>query len=219
MAEVETATPFELLKLVGGDAALNYANTVPWDGNVPYNERLRSYERLLAWAVHAGQIDHAEQAALAAEAARRPEAAAAVLAEAVALRGLIHRVFVALAREREPDHEDLAWLNGVIARTLAHARLVRAGTAETTPEEGPYVWSWEPGTQLDRPLWPVIRAAAELMTSPRLARVHECDGERCGWLFVDTSKGGRRRWCSMEDCGNRAKAKRHYQRHKDEHTG
>ena len=60
------------------------------------------------------------------------------------------------------------------------------------------------GDELDRVLWPVTRAAAELATSPQLARVHECAGVDCGWLSLDTSKAGRRRWCSMEICGNRA---------------
>ncbi|HET7037155.1 MAG TPA: ABATE domain-containing protein [Thermomicrobiaceae bacterium] len=215
MVTAETGTPIDQLKLVGGDAALDFANTVPWDGNVPYNERLKSYERLLAWSSHAGIIGPAERDALAAEAGRRPAAAELVVMAAVELREVIHHVFAALARGQEPAQGDLARLNAAIARALPHARLVRA----KADEEAPFAWSWEPGVQLDRPLWPVIRAATELLTSPRLARVHECDGERCGWLFVDTSKGGRRRWCSMDDCGNRAKAKRHYARHKDEQSG
>jgi predicted RNA-binding Zn ribbon-like protein len=42
--------------------------------------------------------------------------------------------------------------------------------------------------------------------------VKECDGHDCGWLFLDTSKAGRRRWCSMDVCGNRAKAQRYRRR-------
>jgi predicted RNA-binding Zn ribbon-like protein len=44
--------------------------------------------------------------------------------------------------------------------------------------------------------------------------VRECSGDTCGWLFVDTSRNHSRRWCDMEDCGNRAKARRHYLRRK-----
>ncbi|MCB0153982.1 MAG: CGNR zinc finger domain-containing protein, partial [Anaerolineae bacterium] len=55
-------------------------------------------------------------------------------------------------------------------------------------------------------------SAAELLTSDRLNRVGQCAGESCGWLFLDTTRNHSRRWCEMEHCGNRAKAKRHYRR-------
>ncbi|MCA9894213.1 MAG: CGNR zinc finger domain-containing protein [Anaerolineae bacterium] len=62
-------------------------------------------------------------------------------------------------------------------------------------------------------IWPVIHDAANLLTGNSLNRVGQCANVRdCGWLFLDTSRSGKRRWCSMETCGNRAKAKRHYQR-------
>ena len=77
-----------------------------------------------------------------------------------------------------------------------------------------YTWEWAKYDQdLDRPLWPVARTAADLLTSGRLDRVRECPGaDGCGWLFYDTSKNGSRRWCSMEGCGNVAKARRLYAR-------
>lgn len=76
-----------------------------------------------------------------------------------------------------------------------------------------FAWTWpEEAADLARPLWPVARSAAELLTSPDLGRVHECLGDNCGWLFLDTSRNRRRTWCSMEGCGNRAKARRHYAR-------
>lgn len=56
----------------------------------------------------------------------------------------------------------------------------------------------------------VLFSAVELVVTDRSDRVRECPGPRCGWLFVDDSPGGRRRWCSMASCGNRAKAQRHY---------
>ena len=65
---------------------------------------------------------------------------------------------------------------------------------------------------LDKMIWAVARSAADLLTSADLKRVGVCAGEGCGWLFFDTSKNNSRRWCAMEDCGNRAKARRHYQR-------
>jgi len=65
---------------------------------------------------------------------------------------------------------------------------------------------------LAAPLWPVAWSAADLLTSGRVARVRACADRRCGWMFLDASRSRRRRWCSMEACGNRAKARRHYRR-------
>jgi predicted RNA-binding Zn ribbon-like protein len=61
-------------------------------------------------------------------------------------------------------------------------------------------------------LWPIVLAAAELLTSAGRARVRECAAHGCGWLFLDTSRSQRRRWCTMASCGNRAKARRFYER-------
>jgi predicted RNA-binding Zn ribbon-like protein len=63
-------------------------------------------------------------------------------------------------------------------------------------------------------LAPILRSTAELLTSPALARVRECDSDTCWWLFLDGSKSGTRRWCDMKVCGNREKARRHHKRHK-----
>lgn len=76
-------------------------------------------------------------------------------------------------------------------------------------------WTWrEDDEALERVLWPVARSAVELAVSGRLDRVKQCpvpDGG-CGWLFLDTTKNGIRRWCSMQGCGGRAKARRQYAR-------
>ena len=62
-------------------------------------------------------------------------------------------------------------------------------------------------------LWPIVESAAELLTSERRSRIGQCADDRgCGWLFLDATKNRSRRWCAMGDCGNRAKARRHYLR-------
>jgi predicted RNA-binding Zn ribbon-like protein len=76
-----------------------------------------------------------------------------------------------------------------------------------------FVWQWdEDATDLDRVLWPIAQSAAELLTSPELARVRECAKEHCNWLFVDRSKNRSRRWCDMQECGNVAKVRRYRSR-------
>ena len=65
---------------------------------------------------------------------------------------------------------------------------------------------------MDLFLDPIIKSAADLLVSPELKRVKQCADDACGWLFMDKSRNNSRRWCSMKDCGNRAKAHRHYLR-------
>ena len=72
---------------------------------------------------------------------------------------------------------------------------------------------WVEAEALDSMLWPVTIDAWDLLTTPLLERVRECPGdETCGWLFLDTSRSGTRRWCDMRTCGNRAKVRTHYAR-------
>jgi len=82
-----------------------------------------------------------------------------------------------------------------------HADAVREGTIE----DGDWVWT---GAHPDRPLWPIAVAAVDLLRSPeRLARVKGC--ANCNWLFVDRSRNGSRRWCSMDECGVHTKMRRY----------
>lgn len=194
------------LALVGGALCLDFANTVDWHASAEHQQDyLVAYPDLVAWSQHAGILTEDEAQALLAEAARRPERAAAALARAIALREALYRVFVAVTRGEPAADDGLALLNAAVADALARLRL--------RPEGDGFGWAWaSEGATLERMLWPVARSAAELLTSPRLGRVRQCAGGPCGWLFLDTSKNGSRRWCSMAGCGNRAKARRHYAR-------
>ena len=57
-----------------------------------------------------------------------------------------------------------------------------------------------------------VSAAALLARAADRDRVKICPGDDCGWMFLDESRNRRRTWCAMDMCGNRAKARRHYQR-------
>lgn len=191
---------------LGGHLALDFTNTVAWEHiegqavEVPHYERLTGYDRLVRWALEAGELDLPQAEWLQREALRRPAAARRALQVAAALRADIHR----LMTSEGSDTEALDRFNAALSTALSHLRLAPSG--------GALNWSWDDPEDLDRPLWPVLRAAAELLASGPLERVRECAGEPCGFLFLDTSRPGRRRWCTMADCGNRAKARRHYRR-------
>jgi predicted RNA-binding Zn ribbon-like protein len=83
----------------------------------------------------------------------------------------------------------------------------------TQKDEG-FDWFCCPGVNgLESILHPIVKSAADLLVSTQLQRLRVCADPECGWLFLDCSRNHSRRWCSMESCGNRAKARRFYQRH------
>lgn len=189
------------------DLCLTFANTVHWHAGPQPWDTLHSYVELLAWSEQAGAASAHEAQQLAAQAERQPKQAHTIFERALALREAIYRVFVAQTQGQAAAAEDLALLNQELAGALSHGRLA--------PSEGAFRWEWVgAGEQLDAPLWPIARSAAELLTTPALlARVGQCADDRgCGWLFLDMSKNHSRRWCDINDCGNRAKQRRHYAR-------
>ena len=188
---------------VGGALCLDFANTVGGAFKDRSASRLAGYDDLLSWSCAAGSLSASEAAALARRAAADPRRAAGLLARAVELREALYRIFSALAGGATPAPADIERLNRVLRAALRHLQLA--------PRESAFDWRWSAAADdLARPLWPVARSAADLLTGPELALLRECD--RCCWLFLDRSKNRRRRWCSMEVCGNRAKSQRHYSR-------
>jgi predicted RNA-binding Zn ribbon-like protein len=191
-------------ELTGGALCLDFANT--WeDRGRPESDRLKDYRGLLSFAVQAGELAAGDAARLLRRAARRPADAEAAFDRAVALREALYRILTAVAAGRQPVAADLEPLNRVLPEALSRLRLA-AGA-------GGFNWSWaDPGGDLDAPLSPVLRSAAELLTSPDAGLIRRCAAERCTFLFLDRSRNRARRWCDMKTCGNRAKAQRHYRR-------
>jgi predicted RNA-binding Zn ribbon-like protein len=133
----------------------------------------------------------------------RPDEAAIGFRDATNLREAIFRSFAATAGGGTPSGEDMAALNAALAVAPPRRRLRLGG--------------WEigmPGPSASVLLAPTLWSAADLLVGPQLPRVRQCANPECGWLFLDGSKSGNRRWCSMSACGNRAKAHRHYLRQK-----
>jgi predicted RNA-binding Zn ribbon-like protein len=222
----------EVITLPDGrkNISLEFANTAEWHAGPNPEERLTGYGSVVEWGWEKGIISHAQAETLLARARANPRHEEAALRRAIALREAVYRIFSAVARQRLPQSADLETLNAEFVEASAHLRLVVAGGAEAEPgvntELGANAWPDQSGrpefdwlwTDVDEHLtsilWPVARAATTLLTSPDLARVRECAGDPCGWLFLDVSKNGSRRWCDMADCGNRAKARRYRARQK-----
>ncbi|MFI9327891.1 CGNR zinc finger domain-containing protein [Kitasatospora sp. NPDC052868] len=163
-------------------------------------EVLHRPEDLAAWLPQSRLRQPADRIAISAE----------QLAAARTLRDALWRLAEACAHGEAGAAADYAVLN----RAAAHPPLV--------PQIGPDGSAAAPlpadGDQL---VSTVARDAIALLTGPHADRVRQCGGDNCQLLFVDTSRPGRRRWCSMERCGNRHKVRalRARRDHADEHPG
>lgn len=189
--------------LDAGRPCLDFANT--FNPNDPNPETLNTYHDLVAFADQSHLITPDTAAWLHAEGTRDPTTAHGILVRARRVRDSIRAIFIALANDQTPTSHHLNVLNIDLAVSLPHARVVADG-------DGGFVWSWT-GRNLDAPMWPIARSAAELLTSDRERElIRECGAADCSWLFLDLTRNRSRQWCSMTSCGNREKARRHYQR-------
>ncbi|MFC8452406.1 CGNR zinc finger domain-containing protein [Kitasatospora sp. NPDC057223] len=182
--------------LTGEPLSLDLLNT-RWSS--PVNDLLTGLDGYRIWLASAGLADRcpADEAGLAATLAAR-SALAALLGPLVA-----HQPGQGPGGPPVPDPGATAALNDVLRRGRIRRELGAAGPQESVEVDGP---EWLAG-------W---LAAADCLDLLRQGphRIKQCAGHTCILYFFDTSQNGRRRWCSMAACGNRAKAARHYERAK-----
>jgi predicted RNA-binding Zn ribbon-like protein len=193
-------------KPVGGVLCLDFANTARWHASEHPVETLASYDDLIRWCRRAGVLDRVGAEALHRRAGHRRAAARAALRRAIAVRELLYRLVVALMRGERPRTSELAAFSRELRRAFTHVqvRIARGRLARGWPRRT---------DRLDAPLWPILDSALQMLTSGDRDRIRQCADDRgCGWLFLDTTRNGSRRWCDMGDCGNRAKAGRHRSR-------
>jgi predicted RNA-binding Zn ribbon-like protein len=190
----------------GFPACFDFANTVRWHASDHPIVTLHSYADIVAWGLEQGYLTDDEALRLEEAAAAQPSLAEAVFREASALGEAVYRLFAAQAHGQPLPDPDFDALNATLARLTAGLRLAPASQG----------FAWElaaKGQELDWPVRLIAFSAAEVLTSEVLDRVGQCEDDRgCGWLFVDTSRNRSRRWCEMNDCGNRAKQSRHRRR-------
>ena len=195
---------FKPADLVGGDPALDLVNTVTARDTQP-RDWLDDYGALLRWARQSGHYARADLVRLEELANAEPAKAAAALSRCKALREALCAILYALAQEQAPAAEDLA--------TLDKARLTASAAARLVAHKGRLLAEWSVDRSGADLIAHVLTAhAIDLLKDAQLDRLRICDGHDCGWVFIDTSKNGRRRWCDMATCGNVAKARRHQQR-------
>ena len=190
------------LDLVGGELALDFANTSSGRGWPTHEYHLRRAGDVVDWARHAKVIKPADALWLHGAIESDAKLAMRLLRRARELREDIYATGVELAAGRPAPEPQVDATARTHAACLARARLLLI--------DGRYIWSWATADgPVEAILGPVSLSALATLTQADLSRVKQCQGEKCGWLFFDTTKNKSRRWCEMEVCGNRAKQKRH----------
>lgn len=194
-------------EFIGGSLCLDLANTVGGArDHANANDHLTSYLDLLLWTYEAGLISKAELENLHTMALNELPEANNVLTRVKKLREAIYRIFFNLSLKEKVLDTDLSLLNEVIDHCYHRTRIVRTS-------EG-FTWGWTKEMTLDIMIAPIVRATADLLTTPSaLARIQQCASDTCSWLFLDETKNRSRRWCNMKTCGNSHKVNRYRSRH------
>ena len=188
--------------LVSGHAALDLVNTVTARNTPTPIDWLDGYPRVLEWARLAGVVESGAHTLLQRRAATDNAGAEAAMARLKVFRELLHTAYVALIRgERVPESA---------LKQLVNIWDAARGRLDLEYRDRRVALR----TDIERSGLDLVRdcladgAIALLLQLPN-DRVRICRGDRCGWLFVDSSKGAQRVWCDMATCGNAAKSRRH----------
>lgn len=179
------------LPLIAGHVALDFVNTAEDRGGPEDGDSLLAPADLRTWGERCGLISRSAVS-------RNDERAE--LRDARDARELLFRIFLARIAGEPPSRDDLSSLTELGIDAFGAARLELS-------EDGGIAWIWDP-TDLATIRHVVVTRAIELLGDEPAPRLKQCSGEHCDWLFLDTTKRGNRRWCSMSECGQEAKNRR-----------
>jgi predicted RNA-binding Zn ribbon-like protein len=188
------------MRLDGGNLSLNFVNTIHDRYEEPFKDYLHHYLDLITWANFADAINSAQKKKLLQISQENQGGAKLVYKESIQLREAIYGYIVSFLNQDEIPSPILQLINQWLSRAFSNLELNRV--------DRDCVLDWNPENfGLESVLWPIIKSFADLITSDARNRIKLCSN--CGWVFVDNSKNNSRRWCSMETCGNRLKARRY----------
>lgn len=204
----------------GGSLCLDFVNTVFARNKISTSsgplwlieqDYLTSYRDLLEFSRQLKTISQAQFEYLEELSESMPDQSQLSFNKAFQLRESLFLILIETIQSAPPGESEIRFINQLLQE------LPKQQLRPLIGERG-LVFKFSTDSErpnLDWPIYAVLRSMSELLTTCDLQKVRICSGERCGWLFLDTSKNHTRRWCSMQDCGNRAKAKRFYNKQKD----
>ncbi|HTX90533.1 MAG TPA: CGNR zinc finger domain-containing protein [Anaerolineales bacterium] len=185
----------------GGLTCIDYCNTYDHAHTPPAYDFFSDFSAVLEWGKAAGILPAGTQATGPAD--------LSILEKAKQVRPLIYRLLEPFTRLQQPAEADLAEFNDLF-------REVSSWTEIASGQEG-FTLSCCSDDPLKKILCEVVRSTADLLVANQSERVKQC--EECSWLFYDSTRNLSRRWCDMKTCGNKAKARRHYERVRQNRLG
>lgn len=193
------------IRLDGGMLCLDFVNTISNRNKPVLLDYLIGMKELLEWYNRMDIISAKMSHTLERLAKGYPQKAAIVFDKCIVLRELMLRLFTAAIHRKAPDPSDLQLFNTYVADTYTNIEV-----------------SWKPSLRqgellfnapaLEQLIWWLVKSALELYTGNGLQQVRQCPA--CGWLFLDKSRNGSRKWCSMSVCGDLHKVQQFQQRNK-----
>lgn len=201
---------FEPRDLVAGNVVLDLVNTVTARNTSPI-DWLDSYARVLEWARLSRAFDDDVLRDLARIQSTDPPRSRAALRRLRDLREALLEAFTARIQQRDAAPAALSRIERDWKAAVAHAALKRHAD-RVVPRLS------VANSGLDYIRHDLALKGVELLDTAPVERTRVCPGDHCGWLFVDRSRGGQRRWCDMATCGNVAKTKKHYELHRRRHA-
>jgi len=196
----------ESIDLIGGHCALDLVNTVSWrHDSDQWRENLAAPLDLVTWSRRAAVLDAHQLDAMRLAMVQDPDTADNVLRQVHELREQLYQHLA--DRIDHPGGEHQIRVGSSLHQALADA--VAASSLSGTPAR----WTPQARHPRDLTLALALHTLDLLQTMPR-GRLHRCDDQGCGWLFLDATRNHSRRWCSSTDCGNRDRARRHHARNR-----
>ena len=169
-------------------------------------DAIRDFDALMTWLESATSMDAERAAGIRRRAQQQPTGASAALLDARRVRAALRRLAEHGAIDSDVRLDALAEINRVLTRSAGTRRV-------ELREDGTFARTFIPGGDAFAALMiPIVESAADALILGELARVRPCADQRCRRVFFDATRNGRRRWCDMAVCGNRAKAARHRRR-------
>ena len=191
-----TPRPIAAIRLDGGRLCLDFVNSIHDRYAVEVEDYLHHPERFIDWCVRAGALSLDERVSVPRTAQHR----AALMREVMNLRDHLHALFAARIDGVSPPPDAVRGLD---------RWLHRAWTSQTFGSDGQLHWRAD-ARDARLPLKRIALDALNLFCDPSISRLRRCGNiTSCGWLFLDTSKNQRRRWCAMETCGTADKMQRY----------
>jgi predicted RNA-binding Zn ribbon-like protein len=195
------------LQLDGGCPVFDFTNTISNRNDPDYFDYLTKYDDFVDWINKIKLLPKGKMDAIAAFSKSHTRKSADTLRQIIEVREVVFKLFSSLAQQQKADREIVDAFNGFFSEALSNMR-VEVGRKEVATS---FIVSEK--TILKEPLYILVKYAFDTLSTQSFDRIKECP--TCRWLFLDTTKNGKRRWCNMQVCGSNDKARRYYHRKKE----